>query len=579
MTRARTLIIAATVALVLGGCTSIGSDPTARSGSEAEDSTASTQPDAVEGGRVTVAVDQGWDAYNSDTSTGRGPWNFGVDAMTRSSFWQLAPDGSLTPNPLMGHYEVVAQDPLTVEYTINDDAVWSDGEPIGYADVLLDWAARSGTLQTAEGEPLFDSVRIFDGQPSAPEGEVGEQTFTLAYQEPTGQWERGIEALLPAHVAAEQGGLSVDELVEAIRTEDVDALGPVAEFWNTGWQYSADSPVPEESLIPSSGPYQVAERDGSSLILERNERYWGPAPHLDQIVLRTLDPSEHAQALINGEVDIVKPQALLDVYEQLSTADGISVLTGDQFAYVHADFRMDSPVFQSRETRQAFAHCIPRQEIVDRLIAPVQPDSQVLDLRELYPFQPEYEAVLGEVPSAAEYAETDVEKAASLLERSGPEDPEVTIVLPDGDKRLAEAAALIAESCGHAGFSVEWEPVPSIGDRISGEAWDIALFEWASAGQLGASQYLYGTAQPGNFAGYSDPDVDQLLAELGVSTDRGQMLHQQGQLEEALWADMVTMPLYAQPQIVAVRDRVHGVQLHAWPAGLTTDAASWSLTE
>ncbi len=577
------LLAAAAVATVLlaAGCSSIGSSgsqaPADAGASSATSAPGGEASSGTAGGQVTVAVSQAWDAYNSDTATGRGPWNFTVDAMTRSAFWFLDPSGGVTRNELMGQYQVVSDDPLTVEYTLNEEAVWSDGEPVGYADVLLDWATRSGTLQNAQGEPLFQSVRPLPGQPSAPEGAIGDPTFTLTYQQPTASWETNLEALLPAHVVAREAGMSLEELVGALQTEDVAALEPAAEFWNSGWQFTADSPVPDPALIPSSGPYQVTARDGSSLILERNERYWGPRPALDRVVLRTLDPSEQAQALINGEIDVVEPRPLVDVYEQLSSAPGVSVLTGDQFAYVHADFRMDSPTFSSRQVRQAFAHCLPRQEIVDKLIAPLQPDAEVLDLREIYPFQPEYETMLEQVPAAAAYAETDVQQAQSLLADSGLADPQVTIVLPEGDKRLAEAAALIADSCEQAGFAVDWEPVASLGDRIGGDAWDLALFQWASTGQLGASQFIYGSDQPGNYGRYADPDVDALLATLATTADRDQALELTAQLEQALWEDVVTVPLYAQPQIVAVSDRVQGVQLHAWPAGLTTDAGAWTL--
>lgn len=571
--------------MLLASCTSIGpaSDssqaaPPTTGGSAASTgvSGSGSDPAPRPGGRVTVAVAQSWDAYNSDAASGRGPWNFTVDMMTKSAFWYLDPTGKITRNRLLGDYRVVKENPLTVQYTIDEKAVWSDGEPIGYADVLLDWATRSGTL-TKDGKPLFSSVRPLDGDPAAPEGEVGNRTFTLTYRQPTLNWETNLEALLPAHVVAKQAGMTVDELVEAIRRQDVATLQPAATFWNTGWQYTADSQVPDPDLIPSSGPYRVVKRDGSSLILERNEKYWGPRPALDQIVLRTLDPNEQAQALINGEVDIVEPQALVDVYQQLKEASGVRVLSGNQFAYVHADFRMDSPVFRDLKARQAFAHCIPREEIVTKLIAPVQPDAQVLDLRNIYPFQPAYQQVRARVSGADDYAKTDIARAKTLLDATGQKTPKVVIVVPANDKRLAEAAAMVADSCGKAGFSVSYETVPSLGDRIEGDSWDIALFQWASQGQLAGAEAIYGTGQPGNFGRYSNPEVDKLFDKLNLTTDQGAALELMGQVEQALWTDMVTVPLYAQPQIVAVADRVKGVELHAWPAGLTSDAGSWTL--
>jgi ABC-type transport system substrate-binding protein len=78
--------------------------------------------------------------------------------------------------------------------------------------------------------------------------------------------------------------------------------------WNTGLNRH-----PQQ--IPSGGPFRIAGyAEGQSLTLERNPRYWGPPAHLDRIVFRFLaDSAAQADALHNGEVDVIWPRPQLDV--------------------------------------------------------------------------------------------------------------------------------------------------------------------------------------------------------------------------------------------------------------------------
>ena len=69
--------------------------------------------------------------------------------MTDTTFGYYNNTPEWVRNTDFGSYEVVSEDPLTVEYTITADAVWSDGVPIDEADMLLQWAAISGNVSDA----------------------------------------------------------------------------------------------------------------------------------------------------------------------------------------------------------------------------------------------------------------------------------------------------------------------------------------------------------------------------------------------------------------------------------------------
>ena len=83
-------------------------------------------------------------------------------------FWYFAPDGSVAPETDFGTYEKTSDDPLTIEYTFADDAVWSDGEPIDCDDAWLAWYSQSGQTDTfkpvsTDGYEDIDTVECADG--------------------------------------------------------------------------------------------------------------------------------------------------------------------------------------------------------------------------------------------------------------------------------------------------------------------------------------------------------------------------------------------------------------------------------
>ncbi len=122
---------------------------------------------------------------------------------------------------------------------------------------MLAWAIQNPNLKDGD-KALFDSVSqdLGDTVPKGPEGEPDSKKFTVTFKAPDPDWEIQTWMVSPAHVVAKQGGMSTEEMVEAVRNGDGKALKKAAEFWNTGWNTDPGK-LPDEALIPSSGPYKL----------------------------------------------------------------------------------------------------------------------------------------------------------------------------------------------------------------------------------------------------------------------------------------------------------------------------------
>ncbi|SJN38595.1 ABC transporter family substrate-binding protein [Micrococcus luteus] len=522
-------------------------------------------------------------SYNGLQSNTYTTYNSAVVDRLFSSFWYFGTDGSIIPNKDFGTYEKTSDDPLTVKYTISDDAKWSDGTPVTAGDFIVHWAANNDTVKAEGSEtPLFDSISFEQGKyiPEAPEGEADGKEFTVTYPEPYADWEILISTALPAHIVAKEAGMSFEELVTAAKEKDVEALTPAAEFWNDGWDFSPGE-LPDASLVPSMGPYKFKDggwQAGQSITLEANPEYWGTPPATKELVLRFADPKTHVQALQNGDLDVIEPQATVDTLQQLEgLGEDVNVQTGDQLTWEHVDYnRGEGSVFaDSPELREAFALCLPRQQIVDNLIKPIYADAQVMNLREVFPFEDKYQEVVDEA-YPKEMDQPNIEKAKELVEKSGLSKPTVRLGYQAGNPRRTETVALIKSSCDQAGFDVQdansqvfFKEVMPAGD------YDAALFAWAGSGQKASGANIYQSDGAQNQQSYNNPEVDAAWDKLATSLDENEQLEQVKTIEKLLWEDFQAIPLYAHPGLVGHKADVANVRDTAAQSGALWNVEQW----
>ncbi|MEY8814241.1 ABC transporter family substrate-binding protein [Micrococcus luteus] len=522
-------------------------------------------------------------SYNGLQSNTYTTYNSAVVDRMFSSFWYFGTDGSIIPNKDFGTYEKTSDDPLTVKYTISDDAKWSDGTPVTAGDFIFHWAANNDTVKAEGSEtPLFDSISFEQGKyiPEAPEGEPDGKEFTVTYPEPYADWEILISTALPAHIVAKEAGMSFEELVTAAKEKDVEALTPAAEFWNDGWDFSPGE-LPDASLVPSMGPYKFKDggwQAGQSITLEANPEYWGTPPATKELVLRFADPKTHVQALQNGDLDVIEPQATVDTLQQLEgLGEDVNVQTGDQLTWEHVDYnRGEGSVFaDSPELREAFALCLPRQQIVDNLIKPIYADAQVMNLREVFPFQDKYQEVVDEA-YPKEMDEPNIEKAKELVEKSGVSKPTVRLGYQAGNQRRTETVALIKSSCDQAGFDVQDANSPVFFKEVmpAGD-YDAALYAWAGSGQKASGANIYQSDGAQNQQSYNNPEVDAAWDKLATSLDENEQLEQVKTIEKLLWEDFQAIPLYAHPGLVGHKADVANVRDTAAQSGALWNVEQW----
>ncbi len=591
MRNKRTMTLAALSigALMLSACGSAGGTAETPASQGATENLAST---------INIAISQSPTGYNGNTAATNSVYNTYVDNLTSSGFAAFTAAGVLEPNTDFGTYEKTSDDPLTIKYTINEDAVWSDGTPIDYDDALLTWASLSGTHPGGEKDPdtgaesdLFQAASTNGfALMDMIEGEPGAKEFEAVFSEPYADWEALLTAgtFMPAHIAAEQAGLSTDgdgaALVDAIKNDDRAALAPVAEFWNSGWDYEVDLPtLPDTAILPSSGPYKLDNAVNGTLTLVKNDQYWGEerAGKTDTLVFKTVVDEEAVQALQNGDIDAMDPSSpSVDTKAALEQiGETVTVDTGTSLTFSHIDLdQRAGAVFEDLKVRQAFNLCVPRADMVDKFVTPINPEGTVMNLREYQPGQPDYEKVLEGAPAAQSDGVADVEGAKALLAEAGKTEPvKVSLMFASTSQLRADMVALVKDSCDKAGFEIIPQPEAEWSAKLSQPgAWDAVLFGWSGSGLVAAAESIYVSNGEQNFGGYADEDVDRLWSEIVTSTDESKVVPLKTELEQRLAETQYNVVLYANADIIGYSSKLQGVEINPTQTGITWNAYSWT---
>ncbi len=580
--------IVATSALVLSACATPG-------GSEIVEDTA-----------VSIGWNQPFYAQNNLTSTGNATTNANVLYLTNPLFNYYDGDLNLVKNESVGDYEVVSEDPFTVEYTIADGLTWSDGVPVDAADVLLWWGSQNDKFDNVEPEyddegnisnqDEIDAGVYFDGTSAAinlieetPEISEDGKTITFVYTQPRSDWEVTIQpSPMAAHALAgialgvetgegdDAGQEGKQRVIDAFANNVTEDLSALAKSWNEDFNFT--SLPSDERLYLAYGPYVMTDfvENQYLTLTARDDIDWEPAPKVESITIRyTEDPLASVLSLQNGEVDLIQPQSSVDVIETLEGIDGIEYTTQEEGTYEHVDviFNNGGPFDPAsyggdeetaRLVRQAFLLTIPRQEILEKLIIPLNPEATLRNSHTTVPGAPNYDEVV-ENNGSDFYTGTDEEnraKAADLLEQAGVETPvDVRFLYGASNVRRANEYELIKAAGEEVGFNVIDEGDDAWGGRLTQtDTYDASLFGWQSTNTFALnSEANFITGGLNNFGGYSDDTMDELWAELGPNTDPDKETELIIEIESMLNEAGFSIPIFQFPGVVAWRSALDGV--------------------
>ncbi|AYG02562.1 ABC transporter family substrate-binding protein [Gryllotalpicola protaetiae] len=548
---------------------------------------------------LTIAQNGPFNAYNSNVGQDYTTYNTNVTYMTWASFNYYDNTPKLVKNTKFGSYKVVSQNPLTIKYTVNKGVKWSDGTPVTAADLLLQWASNTVKYNSSDaGGVNFGGIAAgsypYD-ETKAPTVGDDDRSITFSYSDPFVDWEQlafnpGIAAHAVYDVAFPDQKLSgadaAKKVEDAIESDDTATLTKIANAWQTGFEFSGDLPANKE-LYLSDGPYVITGlKKDQYVTLERNKNYtWGPIPKVDKLTIRFIqDPTAQVQALQNGEVSIIYGQADADTVASLKGLKGVTTGTEAGYTYEHVDLTFSNETAPGGQTnanvtpgpfdpahwggdankaklvREAFLAALPRQDIVDKLIKPINPDAKVMNSQTILPGTPAYDTTVASNGSAA-YDKVDIAKAKSLLQQAGVTSPlDVRFLYGKSNTRRAQEFALIKDSEAQAGFNVIDDGDDKWSSILGNGSYDASLFAWqyTSLAVTGNQAALQGGGG-NNFNGYANTTADADWTTLAKTFDKSKQNQLLADIDKQMWGDAYGATIFQFPDVYAASNNVKNV--------------------
>jgi peptide/nickel transport system substrate-binding protein len=404
----------------------------------------------------------------------------------------------------------ISEDGLEYTFHLREGVTFHDGEPFNAEAVCFNferWYNFKGSFQNPAASYYWQTVfgGFSDGKtPSLYAGcePTDESTVVLTLTNPSSSV-LGALAMTSFTFASPA---ALDEFGADEGRVDADGI-----FHPTG-TYGTEHPT-------GTGPYMFESwTPGDRLVMVRNEDYWGEFEgNVDELIFQPIvDPAARLQALQSGEIqgfDLVDPQD----YETIEGDDSLQLLNRPAFNVGYVGFNQAVEPLDDPAVRQAIAHAIDRQAVVDGFYA-----GQGEVAHEFMP--PE---VIGYADDVTQY-EYNPDMARQLLQDAGYELPvEIDFAYPTDVERPYmpspqdnfEAMVADLEDCC---FRIEQKSAtwsPDYLDNVDNGRYGLYLLGWT--GDYGDPDNFIGTffQTPQPAWGFENEEIFSALDQAEQETD------------------------------------------------------------
>jgi peptide/nickel transport system substrate-binding protein len=267
-----------------------------------------------------------------------------------------------------------------------------------------------------------------------------------------------------------------------------------AMFSESGVSALATTPV-------GSGPYKFSKWNrGDSIVMVRNDNYWGSKPFFQQITLKYFkDATALNNALLTGTINVISTVQAPEALSQFTSNDKYQVIEGTTNGEVVLSFNNSLPLFKDVRTRQAIRMAIDHKALLDtcwagrgKLIGSMVP-----------PTDPWYE----DLTAVAPY---DLAKAKSLLQASGAAGKTLRLRLPTLPYATS-CGQVVKSQLEQAGLKVRIDqlefPAAWLTTVFKNADYDMSIIAHVEPRDLGA---VFGN--PKYYTRYDDPTLQGYLA-------------------------------------------------------------------
>lgn len=566
--------------------------------------------EVVKGTNITVAMNDVFSGINAGatvTTDLNSLYNAQIAYMVQDGFVYYNNKLQLVQNTDFGTVTKEKDDPLTIKYTIKDGVKWSDGQPVDAADMLLYWAAETTHVQNGSAKTDEDTGAVtsqtgtfwntgiapgiqFDLVSKTPTISDDNRSMTIVYDKPYADWNLvspvgvsghgTVELAYPDKYKGSDGAKKASaDLIKAIQDKDYNFLGPVSKAFNTDYAFNTmPSGGASSPALLSNYAYKITDMKANEYVtLTANKDYtWGKSPKFEKITVRAVpDPQAQLTALQNGDLQIASGQPTPDIATALKNGiPNIAYQGAPEASFEHIDLQVTNggpfdpktyggDAAKALAVRKALFMTIPRQDIIDKLIKPLQDDASVMNTLTFFPGTPGAKAAAA-VNGYPNYEKPDPAGAKKVLEAAGITAPiNVRVLFAKTNPRRNSEFQLWQPYAAQGGFNLVNASSTTWSSDLSTKqtSYDVALFAWI-LNNTGRTQNApnYITKGANNYYGWSNADVDSTFSKIDTETDGTKadalLVNAEKLIGEQYWS----IPIFQFPGITAWdKSKVSGV--------------------
>lgn len=347
--------------------------------------------------------------------------------------------------------------------------------------------------------------------------------------------------------------LTVELVIESYSNEFLISLSSVPLSIQSKKAYESGM---DEPYLIGSGPYKLDKWEPDEYVtFVKNENYWGDKKGIsDRITFRPIkEASTRAIALQNGEIDVcIDPS--IDNLPDLEADENVTVFQRPGTRLFYLGFNVQQAPWDNLKLRQAVAHAIDRQAIVDTVLAGKGKTQTTILNRGLWSFYDEMEGY-----------PYDVEKAKALLAESGYTPSGKLPILISNESDYSQVAQMIQAMLKEIGLDIEIQVVEpaTLKTECNKGTQGLFLWRWNEDSKVDfVYRDLYYTGSPSNYHHFSDPRADELTDLVLTEKDPEKRLQYSQELQTYLVEQCPQVPLYIKDLVIAYNKNLQGTYLY-----------------
>ena len=462
---------------------------------------------------------------------------------------------------------------MALHFEIRPEAIWDNGQPVTAADVVFSVKSiKNPKVNASAMRPYLEFIEdiVVD--------EKNPKKFSVLAKENYFSAEESLGTLLilpeyrydPERLMRRFSFAQLRDAAAMAKEADIEQFAKA--FNGTNFERNPD-------FVLGCGPYSLNTwEEGKQLILKRRANWWGDkVKDVDYIKAHPLgihyvavaDQQEALKMVAEGKLDImanVRSDNFAALQGDPAFTNKVGFFQPEALSYQYLAFNTKNPKLADKRVRQAFAHLINREEMIQLLF-----NGQAVKVNgPVAPAKAHYNKALKE-------RAFDLDKAKALLAEAGWKDSDNNKILDrmvdgkleelvvnykynKGNYIRQEVGLMLQEEAAQVGIKINLEEIETgFFEHIHARNFELACLGWIQSPGLDDLKQIWHSSSDrpdgSNYVGFAHAEMDQLIDDIRATLDDSKRLRLYLRAQEILHEELPYVFLFSPQERILISKR------------------------